>query len=95
VLIAVLLSGTAFGKEPNVADYPLKAHVVGSAETLRPPFWCVYEIRIGNLDYVAKKRFSCNASISGMDLPARIDKNKLRLLVDGKQLVLDITGSGE
>lgn len=91
VTIFMLVGSVAFASN----DYPLTAHIVGSAK-IGPPFWCKYDVRIGKLEYIAQKRFSCDASLSGVDLSARIEKNKLVLqLPDGKALKLDIVGSGE
>ena len=51
------------------------------------------EIQVGNLIYVTER--SCKGVQAGMDFPAQIEKNKIKLLVSDKMCEMRIAGTQE
>ena len=93
----IMLVSLAFAKDAKV--YNQTAHVIGSQTGHRPSgAWaCTYELRINNLTYVTLHNgANCDAGVAtGADLPAIVEKNKVRVLRNGKELTLEIIGIHE
>jgi len=98
-LIVMVLSSLAGAKDINPADYPVTAHVLGSIQGHRPSgAWaCTYQLGVGNLVYTAIHNGNhCDDAVTpGANLPARILKNKITVLRNGKELSLEVIGTHE
>jgi hypothetical protein len=100
ILLALLaLSCSVLATETSLAEYPLTAHVIGSEQGHRPSgAWaCTYELAMNNLVYITIHNGKhCDAGVSaGANLPARIEKNKIRVLRNGRALILEVIGTHE
>lgn len=95
--VLMFVASLAFAKDARV--YNQIAHVIGSQTGHRPSgAWaCTYELRINNRTYVALHNGAkCDAGVAtGADLPAVVEKNKVRVQRNGKELTLEVIGTHE
>lgn len=97
LIVLLALSSVAFAKDKGEVE-PVSVHVQGSlAGDLGTGFVCSYELRINNLFYLAEHRGrKCDDVVrTGMDFPAVIEKDHIRVLKGNKELSLRITGTHE
>lgn len=107
ILTLLVLSASAALAKQNPADFNLSAHVISaqfnhipsggysSGKTVDLPsetsgYWST-EIRVGNKVYSAND--ACKAAKVGSDYPAKIEKDKLELLVGEKVCKYKITST--
>src|SRR6266700_2679287 len=84
VSVTAVLVLVSFAAAKDAPVYNQTAHVIGSQIGHRPSgAWaCTYELRINNLTYVTiHNGANCEAAVNaGADLPAAVEKNKIRVL---------------
>ena len=80
-------------KGTNHADYPEKAHVSLAVfkHTTAPSNTYTTELQIGTTIYIADD--ICKAAVVGSDYPAKLEKNRIRLLVGTKVCKYRVVGT--